>query len=162
MKVTLITAERRPLEAFGGRVAEGVGTILREAGVELLTGTLAYPESDTALRAADDGHWITVDRIVSLPVATGPRVRGLPHDRNGFMPVDRHGRVEGVDGVYAAGDGTIGAIKQGGLAAQQADAVVERIAGLTRGDVLSVAPAEGAPRAVADRRRPTLPARRAR
>ena len=140
MTVTLITAERRPLEAFGGRVAEGVGTILREAGVELLTGTLAYPESDTALRAADDGHWITVDRIVSLPVATGPRVRGLPHDRNGFMPVDRHGRVEGVDGVYAAGDGTIGAIKQGGLAAQQADAVVERIAGLTRGDVLSVPP----------------------
>ena len=140
MTVTLITAERRPLEAFGGRVGEAVGEILEEAGVELITGTSAYVESDTLLRAADDGHWITADRIVSLPTATGPRVRGLPHDRWGFIPVDRHGRVEGVDGVYAAGDGTIGAIKQGGLAAQQADAVVEQVAGLTRGDVVSPPP----------------------
>ena len=140
MSVRLITAERRPLEAFGGQVSDAVRQIIEKAGVELLTGTSAYVESDTLLRAADDGHWITADRIVSLPVATGPRILGLPHDRTGFIPVDRYGRVEGVDGVYAAGDGTIGAIKQGGLAAQQADAVVEQIAGLTRGDVLSPPP----------------------
>ena len=40
----------------------------------------------------------------------------------------RHGRVAGLQRVYAAGDGTAFPIKQGGLATQQADAVAETIA----------------------------------
>jgi sulfide:quinone oxidoreductase len=48
-------------------------------------------------------------------------------DPNGFIPVDRHGRVTELPGVYAAGDGTTAPIKQGGLAAQQADAVVAHL-----------------------------------
>ena len=36
--------------------------------------------------------------------------------------------MTGLDGVYAAGDGTAFPIKQGGLATQQADAVAETIA----------------------------------
>jgi sulfide:quinone oxidoreductase len=46
---------------------------------------------------------------------------GRPH-------VQAHPRVPGLDDVYAAGDATTLPIKQGGLAAQQADAVVEAIA----------------------------------
>ena len=42
--------------------------------------------------------------------------------------MDLHGLVDGLDDVYAAGDGTICPIKQGGVAAQQADAVAEAIA----------------------------------
>ena len=61
----------------------------------------------------------------------------MPADDRGFVRVDARGRVPGLDGVYAAGDGTAGPIKQGGLAAQQADAVVEDIAGMTRGDTVS-------------------------
>jgi sulfide:quinone oxidoreductase len=42
--------------------------------------------------------------------------------------VDRHGGLRGTPGVYAAGDVTDFAIKQGGIACQQADAAAEAIA----------------------------------
>jgi sulfide:quinone oxidoreductase len=71
---------------------------------------------------------LSVDRIVSLPQLEGPAVEGLPHDAQGFLEVDRHGRVAGVADVYAAGDATSFPIKQGGLACQQADAAAETIA----------------------------------
>jgi sulfide:quinone oxidoreductase len=41
---------------------------------------------------------------------------------------DAHGRVQGAPDVYAAGDITSFAIKQGGIACQQADAVAQSIA----------------------------------
>jgi sulfide:quinone oxidoreductase len=58
----------------------------------------------------------------------GPGLPGLPADRDGFVPTDEHCRVEGVPAVYAVGDATTFPLKQGGLAAQQADAAVEAIA----------------------------------
>jgi len=66
--------------------------------------------------------------VITLPQLEGPGLPGLPHDKHGFIPVDSHGRVSGVDDVYAAGDVTTFPLKQGGLAAQQADAVAEMIA----------------------------------
>ena len=71
---------------------------------------------------------LAVDRIVTVPRLAGPRLRGVPCGRDGFMHADPHGRVPGLDGVYAAGDATTFPIKHGGLAAQQADAVAETIA----------------------------------
>jgi sulfide:quinone oxidoreductase len=59
---------------------------------------------------------------------TGLFLRGLPHDARGFLPTDAHGRIDGCDAVYAAGDVTSFPLRQGGLAAQQADAVAEAIA----------------------------------
>ena len=44
------------------------------------------------------------------------------------MPVDRLGRVEGMTGVYAAGDVTTFPLKHGGLATQQADTLAHAIA----------------------------------
>ena len=41
--------------------------------------------------------------------------------------MDEHGRVSGIEDVYAAGDATTFPIKQGGLAAQQAVAAAEAI-----------------------------------
>jgi sulfide:quinone oxidoreductase len=58
----------------------------------------------------------------------GRRLTGVPADAGDFIPVDGHGRVTGLEHVYAAGDGTAFPIKQGGLATQQADAVAETIA----------------------------------
>jgi sulfide:quinone oxidoreductase len=58
----------------------------------------------------------------------GPSLDGVPADENGFIPIDDHARVKGLDGVYAAGDGTNFPIKQGGIATQQADAAVAHIA----------------------------------
>jgi sulfide:quinone oxidoreductase len=53
---------------------------------------------------------------------------GLPADADGFVPVDAHSRVEGLEDVYVAGDGADYPVKQGGLATQQADAAAEAIA----------------------------------
>jgi sulfide:quinone oxidoreductase len=66
--------------------------------------------------------------VVALPALEGPAIAGVPSDPSGFIPVDLHGRVKGIDAVYAAGDATTFPIKQGGLAAQQADAVAEAVA----------------------------------
>ncbi len=66
---------------------------------------------------------------MALPLVRGPELQGVPAEPEfGFIPVDRHGRVDGLDRVYAAGDATSFPIKQGGLAAQQADAVAEHVA----------------------------------
>ena len=72
---------------------------------------------------------------MTLPRLVGPGVRGLPYRRDGFIPTDAHGRVIGVADVFAAGDATTFPIKQGGLAAQQADAVAESIAAAAGADV---------------------------
>jgi sulfide:quinone oxidoreductase len=74
------------------------------------------------------GERLAVGRVVTLSVVEGPAIDGLPHDACGFIPVDEHGRVDGVADVYAAGDVTDHPIKQGGLACQQADAAAEAIA----------------------------------
>ena len=42
--------------------------------------------------------------------------------------MDEHSQVTGLKDVYAAGDGTIFPVKQGGIATQQADAAAEAIA----------------------------------
>ena len=52
------------------------------------------------------------------------------------MPVDDDGRVDGVEAIWAAGDGTDFPIKQGGIAAQQADAVAEDIAALAQAQIV--------------------------
>jgi len=74
------------------------------------------------------GSDVVADRVVALPRLSGPAIEGVPRNRNGFLPTDAHGRVAGAADVYAAGDLTAFPIKQGGLAAQQADAAAEAIA----------------------------------
>jgi sulfide:quinone oxidoreductase len=120
--VTIVTHEPQPLAAFGTSASRRVAEVLDEAGVTVVAGREAVVMSDGALIAGS--QWITADRIVTLPRLAGPRPRGVPCDPHGFIPVDDHGRVTGLPHVYAAGDGNGAAIKQGGLAAQQADAAV--------------------------------------
>ena len=67
-------------------------------------------------------------RVISPPRLEGHRIPGLPADGDGFIPTDLHGRVVGLERVYAAGDTTAFLVKEGGLATQQADAVAEAIA----------------------------------
>src|SRR5436190_1120570 len=73
---------------------------------------------------------LTVDRLVALPELRGPQVRGLPHDREGFVPIDEYGRVRGVDRVWAAGDATDFPVKHGGVSAQLADSIAQSVAAL--------------------------------
>jgi sulfide:quinone oxidoreductase len=76
-----------------------------------------------------------VDHVVALPSMRGPGIRGIPLTVSGFIATDRHGGVLGAEDVYAAGDGTAFPVKQGGLAAQQADAAAAAIAAAAGADV---------------------------
>ena len=124
VEISFVTPEDRPLEAFGPQAATMLGELLEEEGVEFVGSTRA--EVGHGFVMAGDRR-IDVSRTVALPVPLGPAIAGLPADEGGFIPVDEHGRVEGVDDVYAAGDATTFPIKQGGLAAQQAVAAAESI-----------------------------------
>jgi sulfide:quinone oxidoreductase len=66
--------------------------------------------------------------VLTLPHLDGPAIAGLPSDGAGFLVTDVHGRVTGAPDVYAAGDVTAFAVKQGGIACQQADAAAADIA----------------------------------
>ncbi len=129
VELRFVTPESSPLELFGPQASEAIQRMLEDSGIELYLGH--YPtsveEGGLAVMPAEDGP-IPADRVVSLPRLRGPQVAGLPAGTDGFIPVDLHGRVRGLDGVYAAGDATEFAIKQGGIAAQQADAAAEAIA----------------------------------
>jgi sulfide:quinone oxidoreductase len=129
--VQVVTHEGRPLEAFGPTASDEVERILDRERVSCRSGVHADMLSFNALRAG--GAWIDVDRVVSLPHISGPRLPGLPADPHGFLPVDHFARVTGVDDVYAAGDGTTVPVKQGGLAAQMADAAARHIVARLRG-----------------------------
>jgi sulfide:quinone oxidoreductase len=127
VEITLITPEPSPLSIFGAAASGSAAGLLKAAGIAVRTAMQAeIPEHGIVVLR--DGERIEVDRIVTLPLLSGPEVAGLPHDAHGFLPVDRHGRVAGVEDVYAAGDATNFTIKQGGIACQQADAAAEAIA----------------------------------
>jgi sulfide:quinone oxidoreductase len=124
VELFFVTPEDRPLEAFGPEASAMVGEMLGEEGIEFIGSTFADIGHGFVL--AGDRR-IDVDRTLALPVPSGPAVPGLPGDPAGFIPVDEHGRVQGLERVYAAGDATTFRIKQGGLAAQQAVAAAEAI-----------------------------------
>jgi sulfide:quinone oxidoreductase len=127
VKAWLLTPEQEPLELFGPAASEAIAPLLAAHGVAVRTSVLTASIRPRVLVLAGGGE-LYADRVIALPFLDGPRLRGLPHDEHGFIPVDAHGRVRGMAGVYAAGDVTAFPLKQGGLAAQQADAVAEAIA----------------------------------
>jgi len=124
--VMLASPEGAPLEAFGDRASVAVATLLDEHGIEFVGGVRPMAADAGALEL-DDGTRIEASTIVALPGAVGRRIAGLAQDGAGFVPVDDHARVRGIDDVYAAGDITTFPLKQGGLATQQADAAAEAI-----------------------------------
>jgi sulfide:quinone oxidoreductase len=126
--VTLVTAEREPLQAFGAPAGAMIRDELHAAGVDLVCGVAATVRSDRLVHLGH-GRDLHAARVVHLPLLAGPRLAGLPYDPTGFLLRDDGDlTVDGDDSVFAIGDGAAGAFKQGGLAAQQADAVAERIA----------------------------------
>ncbi len=128
VELTLVTAEQSPLALFGEEVSHDVERLLASAGIAVKCRADAEMPRCNALRLHPSGELLEVDRVVTVPVLDGPAIAGLPHDAAGFLPVDAHGRVAGAPGVYAAGDATDFAVKQGGIACEQADAAAEAIA----------------------------------
>jgi sulfide:quinone oxidoreductase len=128
VKLTVVTPEPSPLYMFGHKVGKHLEGLLERRGISLLTD--AFPEKcdNGRLRLHPAGNEIPADRVVTIPVLSGPAISGLPHDEDGFMPTDLFGRVRGVDDVFAAGDACAFMVKQGGIATQQADAAAQQIA----------------------------------
>ncbi|HEX8120556.1 MAG TPA: FAD-dependent oxidoreductase [Solirubrobacteraceae bacterium] len=129
--ITIVTPEETPLALFGPEASRAVAALLAEQDIDVLTETFVEPGAHgPALGVGPGQRRVGVDRVVSLPLLDGPRIPGLPADAAGFLPIDQHCRVLGIENVWAAGDGTTFPIKQGGIAAQQADAAAQDIAAL--------------------------------
>jgi sulfide:quinone oxidoreductase len=126
-RILLLTPEEQPLAIFGPAASSAVREMLEGRGIELVTATRVHQEDGEMVLTPGDRRLETAT-IVSLPTMDGPALAGLPADDRGFIPIDDHARVDGVEDVYAAGDGTNFPIKQGGLGTQQADAAAADIA----------------------------------
>src|SRR4051812_36369491 len=125
--VVVVTNEPRPLDVFGPIASDALARLLDRAGVEFI-GRKRAVESLADMLVTADGELIPADAVISLPRLRGPFIDGLPADSNGFIPITANACVVGIPHVFAAGDATSEPIKQGGLAAQQADAAAEAIA----------------------------------
>jgi sulfide:quinone oxidoreductase len=127
VELSLVTPEDEPLQLFGREGSEAVRALLEERGIGIRT--RAYPvEARGGELLLVPGESLAADRVVALPRLHGEPIDGIPQTIGGIVPADRHGRVHGLSGVYAAGDITNFPVKQGGIAAQQADAAAETIA----------------------------------
>jgi sulfide:quinone oxidoreductase len=126
-RLIVVTPEDAPLGLFGRRASEEVGEFLGQRGIEVLTGTHPVAFEGGCLRVAPGGE-MRADAVVSLPRLQGRQIEGVPHDERGFIPVDEHCWVQGLERVLAAGDVTSFPVKQGGISSQQADAAAEAIA----------------------------------
>jgi sulfide:quinone oxidoreductase len=128
VELVVLTPEPSPAAVLGRDAGHAIGASLADRGIAVHHGVGVTRLEDGALLDVRGHVRARADRVVALPALAGPRTRGLPHDADGFLPIDEQGAVRGVPGVWAAGDATTAPYKQGGLAAQQADAAARAIA----------------------------------
>ncbi len=133
-KLTLATHESSPLSLFGRRASDAVRDLLDQAGVELVTGARAAGVQAGGL-GLHDGRVLLASRVIASSRLTVVPIEGVPQGPDGFIGTDSAMRVEGTPRVYAAGDSTWFPIKQGGVAAQQADTAATAIASLVDPDI---------------------------
>ena len=134
MELALVTTESAPLGLFGEAASDAVRALLSEHGIGLHTGCYPARYEGGRLELIPEAT-LLAERVVALPRLEGPRILGIPQDTDGFIATDLSGRIRGLTNVYAAGDITQFPIKQGGIAAQQADTVAEVIAAQAGADV---------------------------
>jgi sulfide:quinone oxidoreductase len=129
--ITILTPEDAPLAVFGSKVSAKVEEVLEENGILVVPGAYCEVPEPGQVAIHPGLRRIYADRVVALPQLFGPPTPGVPkHAQDGFISVDPHGRVTGLENVYAAGDATSFRVKFGGIAAQQADSAAESIAAL--------------------------------
>jgi sulfide:quinone oxidoreductase len=126
-EITVVTHEAEPMELFGAPGSDLIAELLIKASIRLRATSVAVSFEDGSLELAD-GERIPTDRAVALPTLEVPPIPGVPQRRNGFVPTDIQMHVAGLERVWAAGDVTWFPIKQGGLAAQQAEVAARSIA----------------------------------
>ena len=156
VETTIVAPSRSALFDLGRRGAKVVSAELRAAGVNLVSpagaevepgqppavvmhsrgpapedaSTVELPRLDTrpaaAVEPGTDG-FIEADRILALPELRGRAIAGVAADAKGFVDIDDHGRVLGLDQVWAAGDATGSPLKSGAASVAQAGAVAADI-----------------------------------
>ena len=140
IRVDVVTAEPKPLAAFGDAASEAVSQLLEAARVRVHPASRAEVPASRKLRVLPEDRELEPSRIVAMPRLVGRRVRNVPSDHDGFMPIDELCRVRGLEPrVFAAGDAANLNIKHGGLGAQMADTAADAIAALA-GAELDVGP----------------------
>jgi len=133
VELALVTPEEAPLQIFGRQASDAVRELLDEQGIVVHRGAPVDVRDGELLLVR--GRPVRTDRVVALPRLWGQQIGGLTQTPGGFIPVDPHGRVKGAIDIYAAGDITNFAVKQGGIAAQQAVAAAETIAAAAGADL---------------------------
>jgi sulfide:quinone oxidoreductase len=130
LSTAIVTPEDSPLAIFGSAASTAVEALLGKAHIQTInTPHVEVPSSGEVVIASGERR-LRVDRVIALPELYGPPVRGIPLGEHGFIRVDPHGRVPGMEHIYAAGDATDFPVKYGGIAAQQADVAAQSIAAL--------------------------------
>jgi sulfide:quinone oxidoreductase len=127
-EIVLVTPEPAPLAVFGSRASRLVAELLDERGIRFVGDSIPHAVQEDGSLALEFDAALEADRVVAVPEPRARRIAGVPSSWAGFVPTDETGRVEDLADVYAAGDITTYPIKQGGIAAQQADVVAQTIA----------------------------------
>jgi sulfide:quinone oxidoreductase len=131
LSITIVTPEDAPLALFGSAVSEVVEQLLERNGILTICSTHCETPEPGQVSLHPGERTLYVDRVIALPELFGPSTPGVPkRDSHGFIPIDVHCRVPGLEAVFAAGDATDFAVKHGGVAAHQADVAAESIAAL--------------------------------
>lgn len=127
---TLVMPERSALDVLDRQTREHAWKELEAVGATVVRADEATVEPgdpmSVVLRPSETR--IAVDRVMALPVLRGRAIAGIPADPDGFVAVDDHCRVPGLDRVWAIGDATASPVKAGAFAAEQADVAAEDIA----------------------------------
>jgi sulfide:quinone oxidoreductase len=132
--IDLVTAENEPLAIFGTAASERLRTELDRAGVRLHTGVAPARMGAGGLTLMD-GSLIRCDRAIALPRLEVPPLTGVAQGPHGFIATDSRMRVSESSDIYAVGDASWFPIKQGGLAAQEADVAATAIAARLGSDI---------------------------
>ncbi len=127
-EVLLVSPELTPLQVFGAQASRLVADLLTERGVRFIGDSYPQHVERGGTLSLGSAAALEADCVVTVPELRGPRITGVPTDREGFVTTDALGAVIALSDVYAAGDMTSFPVKQGGLAAQQADLIAQSIA----------------------------------
>jgi sulfide:quinone oxidoreductase len=139
-RITVVSPEPSPLAAFGSDVSTLVSELLEARGVRFVGSSAGESVRRDGSLELHSGERIEADRVVAVPQLRGQWITGVPTSSWGFVPTDADGRVDDLDGVYAAGDMTTFPIKQAGLATQQADRIAHHVAAAVGADVPAADP----------------------
>ena len=129
VSLTLVTVEKAPLAVFGADASAKVRALLEQRQIALLLESEVDSIEDGLVQTSE-GASIPSDATIAVPVIRPRAFAGVPTDEQGFIIVDDDCRIPIEGNVFAAGDCTQLPNKQGGIAAQQADAVAAQIAAL--------------------------------